>query len=131
MSINTVTISGNLTRDAEVKRTSSGMAIVTFSVAVNERRKNNQTGEWDNYPNYIDVTWFGTYAEKCAATLTKGARVSVQGKLRQDRWQAQDGSNRSRLGVIADEVELPPRPQGQFDAPQAAQPNLYDNDIPF
>lgn len=131
MSINTVTISGNLTRDCEVKRTSSGMAIVTFSVAVNERRKNNQTGEWDNYPNYIDVTWFGTYAEKCAATLTKGARVSVQGRLRQDRWQAQDGSSRSRLGVIAEEVETPPRPQGQFNPPQQTANEFYAEDLPF
>lgn len=132
MSINTVTISGNLTRDAEVKRTSSGMAIVTFSVAVNERRKNNQTGEWDNYANYVDVTWFGTYAEKCAGSMTKGTKVCVDGKLRQSRWQTQDGQNRSKLEVIADEVELPPRQQGQFNPPQEpVQETLYGEDIPF
>ena len=128
MSINHVTISGNLTRDAEVKRTSSGMAIVSFSMAVNERRKNNQTGEWDDYPNYIDVTWFGTYAEKCAATLTKGAKVCVAGKLRQSRWTTNDNQNRSKVEVIAEEVELPPRPQGSFNPPQDT---LYGSDIPF
>lgn len=133
MSINNVTISGNLTRDCEIKRTASGMAIVSFTVAVNERRKNNQTGEWDDYANFVDVTWFGTYAEKCAATLTNGTKVCVDGRLRQSRWQTQDGQNRSKLEVIADEVELPPRPQGQFNPPhQETLPDtLYASDIPF
>lgn len=133
MSINDVTISGNLTRDAEIKRTASGMAIVSFTVAVNERRKNTQTGEYENYANFVDVAWFGTYAEKCAATLTKGAKVCVNGKLRQSRWQTQDGQNRSKLEVIAEEVELPPRQQGQFNPPQQQQPQdtLYGSDIPF
>ena len=129
MSINHVTVSGNLTRDAEIKRTASGMAIVSFSMAVNERRKNNQTGEWDNYANYVDITWFGTYAEKCAATLTKGVKVTVDGKLRQSRWTTNEGQNRSKLEVIAEEVEMPPRTQGQFNPPQ--QDELYGTDIPF
>lgn len=133
MSINHVTISGNLTRDAEIKRTASGMAIVSFTVAVNERRKNTQTGEYENYANFVDVAWFGTYAEKCAATLTKGSKVCVAGKLRQSRWTTQDGQNRSKLEVIAEEVELPPRPQGQFNPPQQepVQDTLYGSDIPF
>ena len=132
MSINNVVISGNLTRDCEVKRTASGMAIVSFTVAVNDRRKNSQTGEYENYANFVDVTWFGTYAEKCAGTLTKGAKVCVSGKLRQNRWTSQDGQNRSKLEVIAEEVETPPRPQGQFTPPvQEEQPSLYGSDIPF
>lgn len=129
MSINNVVISGNLTRDCEVKRTASGMAIVSFTVAVNDRRKNSQTGEYENYANFVDVTWFGTYAEKCAGTLTKGSKVCVSGKLRQNRWTSQDGQNRSKLEVIADEVETPPRPQGQFNPP--AQESFYASDIPF
>lgn len=128
MSINKTVISGNLTRDAEVKRTSGGMAIVSFSVAVNERRKNQMTGEYENYANYIDVTWFGSYAEKCAATLTKGVKVCVAGRLRQSRWTANDGQNRSKLEVIAEEVELPPRQSGQFNPPKE---ELYSSDIPF
>ena len=128
MSINKTIISGNLTRDAEVKRTSSGMAIVTFCVAVNERRKNNQTGEWDDYPNYVDVTWFGTRAEKCAGALVKGAKVTVEGHLRQERWE-KDGQKNNRLVVILDEIELPPRTQGRFEPPE--QPTLYGSDIPF
>ena len=128
MSINKTIISGNLTRDAEVKRTSSGMAIVTFCVAVNERRKNNQTGEWDDYPNFVDVTWFGTRAEKCAGVLVKGAKVTVEGHLRQERWE-KDGQKHNKLGVILDEIELPPRTQGRFEPP--VQETLYGSDIPF
>ena len=128
MSINKVFISGNLTRDAEVKRTASGMSIVSFSVAVNERRKNNQTGEYDNYANFIDCTWFGTYAEKCAGALTKGAKVTIEGRLRWSQWE-REGQKRSKLEVIAEEVELPPRQQGQFNPPQAE--SVYDASIPF
>ena len=132
MSINKTIISGNLVRDAEVKRTASGMAIVTFCVAVNERRKNNQTGEWDDYANFVDVTWFGTRAEKCAGVLVKGAKVTVEGHLRQERWE-REGQKHSKLGVILDEIELPPRQQGQFNPPPAKeeQPSLYGSDIPF
>ena len=132
MSINKTIISGNLTRDCEVKRTASGMEIVTFTVAVNERRKNNQTGEWDNYANFVDVTWFGTRAEKCAGVLVKGAKVTVEGHLRQERWE-REGQKHSKLCVILDEIELPPRQQGQFNPPPAKeeQPSLYGSDIPF
>lgn len=140
MSINKSIISGNLVRDAEEKRTQSGMVIVTFTVASNERRKNNQTGEWDDYPNYIDVTWFGSRAEKCAGYLVKGAKVTVEGHLRQERWE-KDGQKRSKLGVILDDIELPQR-QGQYNPQQQARPaqvpqfeevqtSVYDADIPF
>ena len=128
MSVNVAVISGNLVRNAECKRTQSGTAIVTFSVAVNERRKNNQTGEWDNYPNYIDVTWFGSFAEKCAGSLVKGSKVTVKGHLRQERWE-KDGQTRSKLGIVADEVEPPPRPQGQYNAPDDS--SLFSADLPF
>ena len=139
MSINKTIISGNLTRGAEERRTQSGMVIVTFAVAVNERRKNTQTGEWDNYPNYFDVTWFGTRAEKCVGYLTKGAKVTVEGHLRQERWE-KDGSKRSKISVILDEIELPPmqeRPATQqrpAQVPQfeeVPQTSVYDADIPF
>lgn len=142
MSINKTIISGNLVRDAEEKRTQSGMVIVTFTVASNERRKNNQTGEWDDYPNYIDVTWFGSRAEKCKGYLVKGAKVTVEGHLRQERWE-KDGQKRSKLGVILDDIELPQR-QGQYNPPQQqqarpaqvpqfeeVQTSVYDADIPF
>ena len=130
MSINKVFVSGNLTRDAEVKRLASGTAVVNFGMAVNDRRRNQQTGEWEDYANFIDVTWFGTYAEKCAGSMIKGARTTVEGHLRQDRWE-RDGNKYSKLYIIADEVVAPPKQQGQFSPPETAQTSVYDDDIPF
>ena len=86
MSINRVVISGNLTRDAELRQTQSGSSILAFGVAVNDRRKNSQTGEWEDYPNYIDCTMFGPRAEKLAQYLTKGLKVAIEGKLRYSSW---------------------------------------------
>ena len=71
MSINRVSISGNLTRDAELRSTAGGTSVLQFSVAVNERRKNSQTGEWEDYPNYIDCTLFGKRAEALQQRLSK------------------------------------------------------------
>ena len=151
MSINHVCISGNLTRDAELKRSQSGMAILGFSVAVNERRKNNQTGEYEDYANFIDCRMFGTRAEKIAMYLTKGLKVSVDGKLRWSQWE-RDGQKRSKVEVIVDEIEfMSSRNQGQVSQPmnsgyqnsgyqnnayqdnggQQAQTSIYDDDIPF
>ena len=128
MSVNVAVISGNLVKNAECKRTQSGTAIVTFTVAVNDRRKNRQTGDWEDYANYFDVTWFGAFAEKCAGSLVKGSKVTVQGKLSQDRWE-KDGQNRSKVSIVATEVEPPPRPQGQYNAPDDS--SLFSADIPF
>ena len=105
MSINRVTISGNLTRDAELRTTQSGMLILDFGVAVNDRRKNQQTGEWEDYPNFVDCTMFGTRGEKLQHYLTKGTKVAIEGKLRYSSWE-RDGQRRSKLSVIVDEIEF-------------------------
>lgn len=132
-SINIVCISGNLVRDCELRRTQAGMAIASFSVAVNNSRKNPQTGEWESYPNFVDCTWFGNGAEKCAAALVKGARVCIEGRLHQSTWE-RDGQKRSKLEVIVNNIQLPPRESGSYQAPQSAEPqqSFYDDeDIPF
>ena len=105
MSINRVMISGNLTRDAELRSTQSGMAILGFGVAVNDRRKNPQTGDWEDYPNFVDCTMFGTRGEKLQQYLTKGTKVAIEGKLRYSSWE-RDGQRRSKLEVIVDELEF-------------------------
>ena len=128
MSINRVTISGNLTRDAESRRNQAGYATVKFCVAVNDRRKNSQTGEWEDYANYVDCAWFGSRAEKCAGALVKGSKVCIDGKLRFYQWE-NEGQKRSKLEVVVNDIELPPKPQGQFQPPQ--QSELYADDIPF
>ena len=115
MSINRVMISGNLTRDAELRSTQQGTQILTFGVAVNDRRRNPQTGDWEDYPNYIDCVVFGNRAEPLSRFLSKGTKVAIEGKLRWSQWE-RDGQKRSKLEVIVDEVELM-TPRG--DRPQA------------
>lgn len=142
MSINMVFISGNLTRDAELRQTSGGMRVLRFGVAVNDRAKNQQTGQWEDRPNFVDCVAFGARAEGLARVLRKGMRVAVDGQLRYSSWQAQDGSRRSKLEVVANGVELPPRQVDGQGAPAAASSprpsapaagagDLYDEDIPF
>ncbi len=109
MSINRVVLTGNLTRDPELRRTQSGMAIMSFGIAVNDRRKNSQTGEWEDYANFIDCTMFGSRAEAVSNYLSKGSKIGLEGKLRYSTWE-RDGQKRSKLEVIVDELEfLSPR----------------------
>jgi single-strand DNA-binding protein len=112
MSINRVNISGNLTRDPELRATQGGTSILTFGVAVNDRRRNPQTGEWEDYPNYIDCVVFGNRAEPLSRFLSKGMKVAVEGKLRWSQWE-RDGQKRSKIEVIVDEVEFMSSRQGQ------------------
>lgn len=130
MSINRVSISGNLTRDPELRQTQGGMAILNIGVAVNDRRKNQQTGEWEDVPNFVDCVMFGSRAEKLAQFLAKGTKVAIDGKLRWSQWE-KDGAKRSKLEVIVDEIEFMSRGQQQRQQQQTASADLYDENIPF
>lgn len=136
MSINRVCLSGNLTRDPELRRTQTGMAVLGFGIAVNDRRKNQQTGEWEDYPNFIDCKLFGTRAEKLATYLGKGTKVAVAGRLHYSSWE-RDGQKRSKLEVIAEEIEFMSRNDYGQNPPAHSQPgpyvdtSVYDEDIPF
>lgn len=136
--LNTVSIGGNLCRDAELRATASGMAVLTFSVAVNESRKNQQTGEYEDYPNYVDCTMLGRRAESVSRYLTKGTYVALTGRLHQNRWQNKDGQNRSKLEVTADNIHFESRrldgddyDQQQAEAQGDYESQMYDEDIPF
>lgn len=130
MSINKAIISGNLTRDPELRTTAGGTAVLSFSVAVNDRQKNNQTGEWEDYPNFIDCTLFGKRGESLSRFLAKGTKIAIEGKLRWSQWQTQDGGKRSKIEVIVNELELMQQRQGQ--GAQAVSPSSdYAEDIPF
>lgn len=132
MSINRVCISGNLTRDPELRSTASGMAVMNFGVAVNDRAKNPQTGEWEDRPNFVECVMFGARAEKLSRYLSKGSKVAIEGKLRFSQWQAQDGSKRSKLEVVADDLEfMSRRDPAHQQAPQAPAMDVYEDDIPF
>lgn len=147
MSINKVLITGNLTRDPELRQTASGFPVLGFGVAVNDRRKDPQTGEWKDFPNYIDCTMFGTRAQSVSRFLSKGSKVAIEGKLRWSQWE-RDGQKRSKIEVIVDEIEfLSSRDgagQGQqasrmqassYASPASSAPmvdtSVYDEDIPF
>lgn len=135
MSINRVLISGNLTRDPETRRTAGGTAVMSFGVAVNDRARNQQTGEWEDRPNFVDCVMFGTRAEAVSRYLSKGTKVAIDGKLRYSSWE-KDGQRRSKLEVIVDEIEFMSRREdgSQAAAPQpsaASVPDVYDEDIPF
>ena len=87
MSINRVCITGNLTRDPELRSTAGGMAILKMGIAVNDRRKNSQTGEWEDAPNFFDVVMFGARAESLSRFLSKGSKIAIEGKLRWSQWE--------------------------------------------
>ena len=103
--INIVALSGNLVRDPEMRATQGGVSIMAFTIAVNDRRK-NQNGEWEDSPNYIDCKIIGKRAESIERYLSKGTKVVVQGKLSQSSWNAKDGSKRSKTEVEIAEIEF-------------------------
>lgn len=126
MSINRVAISGNLTRNPDLRGTQGGTEVLSFSVAVNERAKNPQTGEWEDRPNFIDCVMFGNRAMALSRILAKGVKVAVSGRLRYSSWE-KDGQKRSKVEVVADEVDVMTSRQPQ----QQPQPDLYDDEVPF
>ena len=101
--LNHVTLIGRLTRDAELKYTSAGFAISTFSIAVNRRRKNGD--QWMEEASFFEINLYGKSAESLKPYLTKGKQVAVDGELRQDRWE-QDGQPRSKVVIAANNVQL-------------------------
>jgi single-strand DNA-binding protein len=104
--INSVVLVGNLTRDPELWHTPSGMAVCSLRLAVNTRRKDQSTGEWTEKPNYFDITVWGQQGENCAQYLAKGRQVGIQGRLEWREWEAQDGSKRQAVEVVADSVQF-------------------------
>lgn len=155
MSINNVSITGNLTRDPELRSKAGGTAVMSFGIAVNDYRKNQQTGEWEDCPNFIDCIMFGARAQSVSRFLSKGSKVAIEGKLRWSQWE-RDGQKRSKIEVIVNDIEFMSRQQGQLGsepvyaaaapaqsmqpmqqqfggmpAPQQAAPSIYNDDIPF
>lgn len=149
MSVNRVTITGNLTRDPTLGLTPGGSQVLNFGVAVNDRRRNPSTGEWEDYPNFIDCIVFGNRADALARILYKGCKVAIEGKLRYSSWE-RDGQKRSKIEIYVTEIDLmqasgerhdrqtaqPAQPT--YSAPpsarpavQAPPPPVYDEDIPF
>ncbi len=157
--INRVVLVGRLTRDAELKSTSSGMSIADMSLAVNRSRK--QGDQWVEEANFFDISLFGRRAEALSPYLNKGTPLAIEGQLRQDRWE-QDGMKRSKVSIVATDIQLlgsrndraqtggggswqnqaqaPPRNSQSFESysgpaprstPPAPQSEAFEDDIPF
>jgi single-strand DNA-binding protein len=146
--LNRVIITGNLTRDPELRNLPSGIAICNLRVAVNSRRKDNQTGEWVDKPNYFNVKVWGVQGENCAQYLSKGRPVAIDGRLDWSEWEDQQGNKRQSVDIIADSVQFlgsregsenggrftpqsdVPADTGDFESAPAAARGT-DDDIPF
>jgi single-strand DNA-binding protein len=141
--INRVVLVGNLTRDPELRHTPAGTPVCSLRIAVNSRRR-DESGAWVDKPNYFDVSVFGNQAESSAQYLSKGRPVGIDGRLDWREWEAQDGSKRQAVQVIAESVQfLGGRDGGDFGGgnqfvPAGAGsestadfPSATDDDIPF
>jgi single-strand DNA-binding protein len=142
--INRVVLVGNLTRDPELRHTGGGTPVCSLRIAVNTRRKDPGTGEWTDKPNYFDITVWGNQAESCNQYLSKGRPVAVDGRLEWREWEAQDGTKRQAVEVVAESVQflggrdggggdgnqfVPASVTSGSDADFAGSP--ADDDIPF
>jgi single-strand DNA-binding protein len=103
--INRVVLTGNLTRDPELRSLPSGMSVCSMRIASNTRRK-GAGGEWEDKPNFFDVTVWGAQGENCARFLSKGRPVALDGRLEWREWQDKDGNNRQSVEIIADSVQF-------------------------
>jgi single-strand DNA-binding protein len=103
--VNVVVVTGNLTRDPELRHTGGGTAVCDLRVAVNSRRK-DQSGNWVDKPNYFDVTVWGAQGENCANYLSKGRPVAIEGRLDWREWEAKDGGKRQAVQIVANTVQF-------------------------
>ena len=146
--INRVVLTGNLTRDPELRNLPSGTAVCSLRIASNTRRKDNQSGEWVDKPNFFDVTVWGAQGENCANYLAKGRPVAVDGRLEWREWEDKEGHKRQSIDIIADSVQFLGSREGgenggrftpQSDVPAdrsdfqpaGASTGGADDDIPF
>ena len=131
MGVNHVTVVGNLTRVPELRATQGGTDVLSFGIAVNDRRK-NASGQWEDVPNFFECVTFGNRATAMSDILTKGMKVAIAGKLHYTSWE-KDGQKRSKVDIIADEIELMQNRKPQPEQPQQYQPTPQDvyDDIPF
>ena len=135
MSVNRATITGNLTRDPELKASSTGMSIMRLGVAVNERVK--KADQWEDYANYIDCVIFGKRADGLSPYLHKGSKVAIDGRLRWSSWE-KDGSRHSKIEIIVENIDLMSGTNKQqatqtfaVSTPPAQKATYDDDDIPF
>ena len=104
--VNRVVVSGNLTRDPELRQLAGGNSVCKLRIAVNTRKKDRDTNQWSDVPNYFDVTVWGAQGENVAKYLQKGSPLLIDGRLEWREWQAQDGTNRQSVEIIAENTQF-------------------------
>lgn len=129
MSINHVSITGNLTREPELRSTAGGTAVLSFGIAVNDSRK-NASGQWEDVPNFFECVTFGNRATALSDILTKGMKVAIAGKLHYSNWE-KDGQKHSKVDIIANDVELMQNRKPQQPQQEKTADCYTDFDLPF
>jgi single-strand DNA-binding protein len=145
-SFNRVILVGNLTRDPELRYTSNRTAVTDIGLAVNDRYK-NAAGEWVEQPTFVDVTLWARTAEVATEYLSKGSPVLIEGRLKLDTWETNDGQKRSKLRVVGERMQMlggrgeggvsrPAGRQDEYSEPAPAEheqhaPQAPDDEIPF
>jgi single-strand DNA-binding protein len=149
--INRVILTGNLTRDPELRSLPSGTSVCELRVAVNSSRK-DESGNWVDKPNYFNVKVWGAQGENCSTYLSKGRPVAIDGRLDWREWESKEGEKRQAVEIVADRVQFlgsrdgageqgagtrfnaqsdVPADTSDFDSPQPAAVGASDDDIPF
>jgi len=148
--INVVVVTGNLTKDPELRSLPSGTAVCELRVAVNSRRRDPASGDWVDKPNYFDVAVYGPQGENCSTYLSKGRPVAVEGRLDWREWETQDGGKRQAVRIVANSVQFlgsrgdqgaggngispqsdVPADTSDFEDAEPASVGTSDDDIPF
>lgn len=129
MSLNQVSVSGNLGADAELRSTRGGTPVLTFALAVNERVR-QADGTWGDRASWIDCVLFGARAQALADWLRKGNKVAVQGRLRTSTWE-RDGVSHKRTEVVVEEVDLMTVRRDKQQGAEQDAPGVYEEDVPF
>ena len=134
-SFNRVILAGNLTRDIELRETPGGASVADAGLAVNDRRK--QGDEWVDETSFIDLTLWGRTAENAAEYLSKGSPILIEGRLKQDSWQNEQGEKRTKLKVVVDRLQFLSNGNGEKSSQKketvsaGASEGKGDSDIPF
>jgi len=132
--LNKVLLIGRLTRDPEIRTFANGGKVAKFGFAVNNRKKNQQTGQWEDEPVWLDIEAFnrgdyGKLADRVEQHLTKGQQVFIEGRLRLDQWTGQDGQKRQKLVIVMENFEFfAPRGEGGGQGGSRPQGDYYRQD---
>jgi len=129
-SINKVMLSGRLTRDPELRYTPAGVAVMTFSLALNRRYK-DQSGEWKEEVSFVNVVAWQKQAELANEYLKKGSAVYVEGRLQSRSWETNEGNKRSTLEVRAERLQFLDKVRREEEGAEPKPEDAGAEDVPF